>query len=62
MTEAEHYRAKYVAYRAICFSLITRLEDDEHLMRDLVQEFRTLQESPEYGDSRWKEKHGIPFD
>lgn len=62
LTEADHYRAKYKAYRALCFSLITRLEDDEYLMRDLIQEFRTLQQSPEYRDQRWIEKHGIPFD
>ena len=62
MTEAQHYKAKASMYRALCFSMITRLEADESLMRDLIKHFRELEQSPEYNSPQWREAYGIPFD
>lgn len=61
VTEAQHYRAKTAMYRAICRSMIIRLEDDEPAMRDLVQKFWEAESSPEYNSPEWREINGIPF-
>jgi len=62
VTEAQHYKAKASMYRAIAFSMIVRLEDDESVMRDLIQKFREIEKSPDYNSPEWREMHGIPFD
>jgi len=62
MTEAQHYKAKASMYRAITFSMIVRLEDDESVMRDLIKKFREVEASPDYNSPEWRELHGIPFD
>jgi len=62
VTEAQHYRAKTAMYRAICRSMIVRLEGDELVMRDLVKKFWEAESSPEYNSPEWQEANGIPFD
>lgn len=62
MTEAQHYKAKASMYRAITFSMIVRLEDDESVMRDLIQKFMEIEASPDYNSPEWRELHGIPLD
>jgi hypothetical protein len=49
-------------YRAITFSMIVRLEDDESVMRDLINKFREVEASPDYNTPEWREANGIPFD